>query len=211
MSQLNLAVKRARPSIFTGQGGPAKLGTNGQQLVRLVNACMLWEDNFYIDGKTVAQLIAELVQKVAPEVAQTIAVKARTEQKLRHVGLLVAREMARASKEHRLLVADTLAEIIQRPDELGEFLAIYNLEGKQPLSAQVKKGLARAMAKFNAYSLGKYNQDRAYKLRDVAFLTHVKPTDTEQGLTFAQLVNKDHFPERTKSATFPVAHAYGKF
>jgi len=203
--------KRARkPTIFTGEGGPAKRSTQGQALARLVNACLLWEDNFYIDGKSVAELIAELVRAVPSEVAETIAIKARTEQKLRHVPLLVAREMARASKEHRLLVADVLEKVIQRPDELTEFLAIYWKEKKQPLSAQVKKGLARAFKKFNAYSLAKYNQDREIKLRDVAFLTHVHPVDHSQGLTLARLLNKDRFPVETKSG-FKVTSCYGKY
>jgi 60 kDa SS-A/Ro ribonucleoprotein len=57
---------------------------------------------------------------------------------------LVVREMARASAAHKALVADTLFTVIQRPDEITEFLAIYWKDGKQPLSAQVKKGLARA-------------------------------------------------------------------
>jgi 60 kDa SS-A/Ro ribonucleoprotein len=45
-----------------------------------------------------------------------------------------------------------LERVIQRPDELTEFLAIYWKDGRQPLSAQVKKGLARAFRKFNEYA-----------------------------------------------------------
>lgn len=210
MATLNVAPKTRKSKVFTAEGAPAKIGTGGQQLARLVNACMLWEDNFYVDGQTVAQLIANYVKAVPPEVAQTIAIKARTEQKLRHVPLLVVREMARASKAHRLLVADTLAQVIQRPDELSEFLAIYWKDKKEPLSAQVKKGLARAFGKFNEYSLAKYNRDNPIKLRDVAFLSHPKPTDKESGSILARLVNKDHFPKKTKSG-YAIAKNYGKY
>jgi 60 kDa SS-A/Ro ribonucleoprotein len=202
MAGLNVARRKSSPTLRTAEGGLAVKSTKGQALARLVNACLLWEDNFYIDGQSVADLIAKLVHEVTPEVAQTIAVKARTEQKLRHVPLLVAREMARASVAHRLLVADTLEQIIQRPDELSEFLAIYWKEGKQPLSAQVKKGLARAFTKFSAYNLAKYNRDAEIKLRDVAFLSHPAPKDKEQAKTFAQLVNKDHFPKALKLGKF---------
>ena len=38
---------------------------------------------------------------------------------------------------------------------------------RQPVSAQVKKGLARALTKFDAYQLAKYDRDSAVKLRDV--------------------------------------------
>ena len=59
---------------------------------------------------------------------------------------------------------------------------------KQPLSAQVKKGLARAFTKFNAYSLAKYNGDGAVKLRDVLFLCHAKPKDATQAEVWKKLV-----------------------
>ena len=60
--------------------------------------------------------------------------------KLRHVPLLLVREMARYAT-HRSLVAATLAAVIQRADELTEFVAIYWAEGRVPLSAQSKRGL----------------------------------------------------------------------
>jgi len=47
----------------------------------------------------------------------------------------------------------------------------------------MKKGLAAAFGKFDAYSLAKYNSDgAAIKLRDVLFLTHAKPKES-RGLT----------------------------
>ena len=93
--------------------------------------------------------------------------------KLRHAPLLVVREMARHEK-HRVLVADTLARVIQRPDEMTELLAIYWADAlgqrkRQPVSAQVKKGLARALTKFDAYQLAKYDRDGAVRIRDVLF------------------------------------------
>jgi TROVE domain/von Willebrand factor type A domain len=208
MASINTKVRNSSP--VTAEGGLAKSATATQTLARLVNACLLWEDNFYIDGKTVANVIADLVKEVTPDSAQIIAIRARNEQKLRHIPLLIVREMARAYEGHRLRVADTLEAVIQRPDELTEFLAIYWKDGKQPLSAQVKKGLARAFTKFNEYSLAKYNRDGAIKLRDVAFLSHVKPNSREQELTIARLVNKDHFPKETSSG-FKVAKKFGKF
>jgi hypothetical protein len=53
---------------------------------------------------------------------------------------------------------------------------------KQPLSAQVKKGLAAAFRKFDEHQLAKYNRDGAVKLRDALFLSHAKPIDA-QGIT----------------------------
>lgn len=162
-----------------------------QELRRSVMANMLWESEFYENGEDNTKRIAELVPKVKAERVANIAIDARSKMKLRHVPLLIVREMARSSIQHRLLVADTLEEIIQRPDELTEFLAIYWKDDKdQPLSAQVKKGLARAFSKFSEYSLAKYDRNGAVKLRDVLFLSHAKPKDTAQVDLFRRLVNK---------------------
>jgi 60 kDa SS-A/Ro ribonucleoprotein len=171
----------------THEGATAKHINPEQQLRRSVMACMLWEGEFYEDGQAIAQRICDAIKSVKPEVVEAIAVEAREKMKLRHVPLLIVREMARLPS-HRHLVAATLAAVIQRPDELAEFLAIYWKEKKQPLSAQVKRGLAAAFQKFNAYSLAKYNRDGAIKLRDVLFLCHAKPKDEEQDATWKQLI-----------------------
>ena len=64
-----------------------------------------------------------------------------------------------------------MARVIQRADELAEFVALYWKDGKQPLSKQVKKGLAKAFTKFDAYQLAKYNNRKAIvKRRDELFL-----------------------------------------
>ncbi|GCC47734.1 hypothetical protein chiPu_0031822, partial [Chiloscyllium punctatum] len=116
--------------------------------------------------------------------------------KLRHAPLLVVREMAR-HPTHRGLVADTLARVIQRPDEMTELLAIYWADAlgpqqqrkRQPVSAQIKKGLARALTKFDAYQLAKYDRDGAVRIKDVLFLVHAKPKDAAQEKVWKQLVD----------------------
>ena len=172
----------------THEGAPAKHISAEQQLRRSVLACMLWEDQFYEDGVAIAGRIRELVVKVAPEKVAALAVEARTQMKLRLVPLLLVREMARLAT-HRHLVAETLVSVIQRADELSEFVALYWSEGKQPLSAQVKKGLAAAFTRFDEYALAKYDRATPIKLRDVLFLAHAKPLDAEQEALWKRLVN----------------------
>lgn len=176
------------PPIQTHEGGTAKRINPELQLRRSVMACLLWEDSFYESGEDIAKRIAGTIPKVAPAAVAAIAIEAREKMKLRHVPLLIVREMARL-KEHRGLVADTLSRVIQRADELAEFVAIYWKEKKQPLSAQVKRGLASAFTKFSAYDLAKYNRDGAVKLRDVLFLCHAKPKDEEQAATWKKLID----------------------
>lgn len=159
-----------------------------KQLNRLVLASMLFEKQFYMDGVASATLIKDLVAKVpAVKVAQ-LAIEARHNYKLRHMPLFLCRELARSGK----LNAATLNEIIQRPDELGEFLAMYWSEGKSPLANQVKKGLALAFGKFNEYQLAKYNRASAQvAIRDVMFLSHVKPKDAAQEALFKRVANQE--------------------
>ena len=172
------------------EGVPARTLTDEQVLRRSVMACLLFEDEFYEDGQSISQRLAALVSKVAPEKVAEIAIEARTRMHLRHVSLLLVREMARATAAHRALVAATLEAVIQRADEPAEFLALYWKDGRQPLSAQVKKGLARAIGNFDAYQLAKYNRNHAVRLRDVLFLTHAKPKDEQQTADFKALAEK---------------------
>jgi 60 kDa SS-A/Ro ribonucleoprotein len=171
----------------THEGAPARHISPELQLRRSVLACMLWEDQFYEDGVAIAGRIRELVGKVAAEQVASLAVEARAKMKLRHAPLLLVREMARL-KTHRHLVAETLTRVVQRADELSEFVALYWSEGKQPLSAQVKKGLASAFTKFDEYALAKYNRATPVKLRDVLFLCHAKPVDSAQAELWKRLV-----------------------
>jgi 60 kDa SS-A/Ro ribonucleoprotein len=171
----------------THEGAPARHISPEQQLRRSVLACMLWEDQFYEDGVAIAGRIRELVAKVPAEKVAALAIEAREKMKLRHAPLLLVREMARLAT-HRQLVGETLMRVIQRADELSELVAIYWSEGKQPLSAQVKKGLAAAFTKFDEYALAKYNRAAPVKLRDVLFLCHAKPLDEAQGELWKRLV-----------------------
>jgi 60 kDa SS-A/Ro ribonucleoprotein len=171
----------------THEGAPARNISMELQLRRSVLACLLWESQFYEDGVEIAGRIAELVPKVAAEKVAGIAVEAREKMKLRHAPLLLVREMARHAT-HRGVVAETLARVIQRADELAEFVAIYWKDGRVPLSAQVKKGLAAAFPKFDEYALAKYDRGGPVKLRDVLFLAHAKPRDEEQAEVWKRLI-----------------------
>ncbi len=185
MARLNL-LNLAR-GLRTHEGAPARHISNELQLRRSVLACLLWESQFYEDGVEIAGRIAELVPKVAPELVAALAVEAREKMKLRHAPLLLVREMAR-HKTHRGLVAESLDRVIQRADELCEFVAIYWKDGRVPLSGQVKKGLAAAFPKFDEYQLAKYDRGGPIKLRDVLFLSHAKPRDDAQAGVWKKLI-----------------------
>ena len=176
---MRLNVATHQPPIFTAEGGPARHIRPEQQLRRSVLACLLWEKEFYVDGKTVADAITEAARDCSKEVVAALAVEARTVHGLRHAPLMLLLDLIRRGGTG---VADTICDTVRRVDEIGELVAMYWRHGKRPLSKQMKLGLAKAIGKFGEYQLAKYDRDTAVKLRDVMFLTHPKPGEDKADL-----------------------------
>lgn len=195
MARSNIA-KRAAP-VFTHGGGKAVANlTAMQKLRRSVLSCMLFEDEFYEDGVKIADRIADLAKQVKPEELAELAVEVRSEGNLRHVPLLLLTALIKTgSGRQDGLVSEAIARVIQRPDELGELLAVYkkvNGGKRVPLAGQLKKGLAKAFVKFDEYALGKYNKNKGeveYTLKDVLFMSHAEPIDQAQKRLWKRLVN----------------------
>ena len=194
MAKMNVW-KRMFP-VRTHEGAVAQKVDAKSELRRTVLTCLLWEDTFYEKGSDIAKRIAELAARNEPEVVAARAREAREKMQLRHAPLFLTRELARR-KGAGPLVAETLEHVIQRADELGEFVALYWKEKKQPLSAGVKRGLAKAFTKFDAYQLAKYDRESVVKLRDVLFLCHAKPKDEAQAALWKKLVENTLEPPDT--------------
>ena len=174
----------------THEGGLSSAAlTPTQELRRTVMCCLLFEDSFYESGVSASDRMRALVKKCSFEDVAAIAIDAREKMKLRHVPLFLTRELLRNHSGRK--VGDLVARVIQRPDELGELLALYWKDGKdQPVPSQLKIGLARALKKFKEHSIGKYiNRDASVKIRDVLFLSHAKPNDDEQAALFKKIAD----------------------
>lgn len=181
--QVNVAVKS--PPVYTHGNVRAVRAPNPlAQLRRLVMSCLLWEDEFYVDGKAIAEQIKEAAAAVSTDELATVILEARSVHNLRHVPLLLLQTLIERGGKG---VAQTIEQTIQRADELPELLALYWKDGKRPISKQMKRGLAAAFRKFDAYALAKYNRDKAIKLRDVLFMVHAKPKDEEQAALWKAL------------------------
>jgi len=181
--------------LYTHEGGVAKKVHPLQMLERSVLSCMLFEGEYYEDGETISKRIAEFVDKVKPEQVAELALKARGEGNLRHVPLFLTKLLV---NKHYTGAAKLIEQVIQRPDELGELVALYKKDGAKSLSAQLKKGLAKAFNKFNAYQIQKYQgHEREYTLRDVMFLVCPNPLDNtskdakEMPNIYKKLANKE--------------------
>lgn len=186
-------LKNNGPSTKTHEGAEAMRISAYKELRRSVLTALLWEDSFYETGSEHAARVKALVSEIEPEKVAALAIEARNKMYLRHVPLYLVREMAR-TKGNGTLVAETLSKVIQRPDELCEYIAIYwkgqNDKEKDSLSAGSKRGLARAFAKFNGYSLAKYDRDNSVKLRDVLRLCHVKPDGRDKSILYKQVLDR---------------------
>ena len=192
MSKLNTATK---PIEFTHEGAPAKRISPLAALRRSVCSCLLWEDEFYEDGQTIADRIVELAAKVKVNDLAMVAHEVRAYYNLRHVPLLLLAVLAKRGSGNSV-VRETITKTISRADEMGEFLAIYARmvgvdtgEIKSVLPAQVKKGLAAAFGKFDAYQLAKYNRKGSFTLKDIMRLTHPKPQDERQSVMWKKLLD----------------------
>src|SRR5215813_7731746 len=122
MAKLNVW-KRLFP-VRTHEGAVAQRVDPKRELRRTVLTCLLWEDAFYEKGSEIAVRIADLVARSKSEDVAALAREARDAMQLRHAPLFLVRELARR-KGAGPLVAETLAHVVQRADELAEFVAIY--------------------------------------------------------------------------------------
>lgn len=176
-----------RPGARTFEGGAAISPKNPlAELRRAVSSCLLWEKQFYEDGVEIGDRIRALVGQCETADVAALAVEARSTMKLRHAPLWLLASLANAGKG---APADTYGDVIQRADEMGELIAMHWKDGKRPLPAAMKRGIAKAFAKFDAYRLGKYNRKVAVSLKDVLRLVHPKPASDEQAALWKSIID----------------------
>lgn len=183
--------RRVAERVYTDEGAPAKNISVQAQLRRSVMATMLFEGSFYEDGEAVANRIKKLIPKVGLKYVADLAREARGAGCLRHVPLWLAREATRHYQG--AAVGDLIADVIQRADEIPEFVAIY-MEGSAsrnaPLSAQAKRGLALAFDKFDEYQFQKWDRKHsAWRLRDVLFLVRPRTSDKKRRKLYKRIAN----------------------
>jgi 60 kDa SS-A/Ro ribonucleoprotein len=176
--------------LFTHEGAPAARISPLAQLERSVMSCLLWESEFYEDGQTIGERIADLVKTVPAADVARVATHAKEDMRLRHVPLLLARELMRTN-EGRTLAKGLFSRVVLRPDDITEFLSIYWKDNKdEPLAKQVKRWLGDTFRKFDEYQLAKYNGgQKTVKLRDALRITRPKPAHQAQSELWRKLVN----------------------
>lgn len=174
----------------THEGAVAQVESTIQQLKRSVMTYMLWEDGFYESGVKIADRIKDLVSKCNAQDVIDLAIDAKTSGKLRHAPLYLLDCLIKSRKEIYNL-SGIIDKLITRSDEILEVLALYWRDGKKPLPAQMKKGLTKALSRFNEYQLSRCPRDKAIKLRDVIRLIHPTPESDEQSALWKKAIKDE--------------------
>lgn len=170
---------------------------NLTELYMRAATCLVGEPKFYESANFADQELIRAtheVLKTDPEFVLQLAVYCREQMHLRSVPLVLCAEYANVAPGTVPNARKYISRVIQRADELSEIIA-YQFERNKvsprttKLPMVIKKGVADAFPKFDAYALGKYNRDGAVKLRDALFLTHPVPKSDQQKQDCDDLTN----------------------
>lgn len=158
------------------------------KLRRTIMASLLWEDNFYENGESAADRVAQYMTEVTPAQAEKALMEAKFDNKLRHMPLYLMTQMAK----NKMLSADQVAKVITRVDDMSELIALYQKDeaNKHMIPHSIQKGMAKAFPKFDEYQFAKYRGDKKeIKLKDVIRLAHPKPETDEQSKLWKKIVD----------------------
>lgn len=183
---------RKRTQVRNHEGANAYVLTPQLELYTRVVTSTL-SDKFYEGAEANIQHLRELVAQNDPVFVAKLAVYARERMHLRSVPLVLAVELAKASRGNSV-VGKAVGRVTQRADEITELLAYYEQANQRAgtkrlnkLSKQVQKGLAEAFNRFDEYQFAKYDRDGAIKLKDALFLVHPKAKDAAQQAMFDKI------------------------
>lgn len=193
--KFNLSSK-AKATTVNHEGASAFNLTPEMELYTAIATTMLSNTSYESADDRLAR-IQLLVPVVKPEFTAKLAVYARKQMNLRTVPVVLATELAKIHRGDNL-VSRTVEKIVQRPDEIVELLAYYQVANNRKavkklnkISKQVQKGLAGAFNKFDEYQFAKYNHSTEVKLRDALFLVHPKAKDETQQALFNKIVKQE--------------------
>lgn len=175
--KFNFLKQRPRADAVNLAGGEAFAETPKLELASLMLTSML-KDEFYRSGDaTVSRLKALIAGQDDKRFVAKAALYARKEAGMRSVTHLAAAELARQVKGQSW-TAGFYDRVVHRPDDAIEILACYRGTHGDVIPNSLKKGLGRALARFDEYQLAKYRKDRAdLSLVDVVNLVHPPATE----------------------------------
>jgi len=128
------------------------------------------------------------------------AIFARNEYGMRSVTHIVAAELAKKVKGESW-TKDFFNKVVFRPDDMTEILAYYMSKYGKPVPNSLKKGLAKAFEKFDAYQIGKYRKENGdIALVDVVNIVHPKASPIITSLVKGELKSTETWEAKLSKA-----------
>lgn len=206
MAALNKKIK-VTPVTLT-QNTPMKHSANGNlqyvktdktSLIEIATATLYGKDTFYNSSDELfsrfKKNLSSLVSQSELDFIANVALFARKHMDLRTYPIVLviefAAELAR-KKKHYVNMRKLVCDVITRCDELTELysyaLKVFGTKNNIPLA--IKKGVADAFNKFDAYQFAKYNGgNKSLKFKDLLRIVHPKPLNEEKSKIFSDIMN----------------------
>lgn len=210
MGKFNTARKEAVTKTTNLAGGEAYQESTKLEFVSILLTSFV-KDQFYrseADGLDRARELIEILCKHDPKFVAKAAVYARTEFGMRSISHVVAGELFRKRKNGSVSgepwVKNFINKVCYRADDGGEILSYFMSKVKEKDGAipnQLRKGLALAMSRLDAYQLAKYRgEGKGFKQVDIANLVHPKHTDAISDLVNDKLKSADTWETKLTQA-----------
>lgn len=141
------------------------------------------QDQYYRSSTETLNRLKQLIKDIKDKkFLAKAAIYARNEFGMRSITHAVAGELASIVKGEPWM-KNFFNMVVHRPDDMMEIVAYYlsidgQVDKRKPIPNSMKKGLAKAFAKFDEYQLSKYRgENKDVSLVDLVNLVHPKPTD----------------------------------
>lgn len=158
-------------------GGEAyKLSTKEELAFLLLTSFV--KDQFYRSADDTMEEVRKLIHGGDKLFAAKAAIYARNEFGMRSISHVVAGEIAKQVKGESW-TKNFFDKVIRRPDDMSEIFSYYTANyGKRSIPNSMRKGIAKALERFDEYSLAKYRgAGKAFNLVDLVNLCHPKYTE----------------------------------
>lgn len=198
MAKFNTKQKSLTTKTVNRAGGEAFKESDKLAFVSLLLTSFV-EDQFYRSKGDTLKELDQYIEKF-PEFAAKAAIYARDNFGMRSITHATAAEIVRLVKGASW-TKDFVANVVIRPDDMNNIVAAYMAKvGRRPLPNSLKKGLAIAFRKFDAYQIAKYKQaDKDVSLVDLVNLVHPIPQDKNE-VALSKLIRDELVSENTYEA-----------
>lgn len=133
-------------------------------------------DQYYQKASDSIKQLTGLLDRVPAKFAAQAAIYGRTKFGMRSISHVLAGELASRVKGEQW-TKSFYDQVVYRPDDMTEIASYYFKKYGKPMPNSLKKGLAKAFAKFDQYQLAKYRgEGKDVSLVDLVNLVRPVPT-----------------------------------